>query len=145
MEDFIATIKLFAGNFAPDGWFFCWGQSLPIQQYAALYSLLGTTYGGDGHTNFNLPDLRGRVPVGVGSCPTLGTNHQLGERWGAETATLTPAQLPLKTSTGTCIATVPPATGFSTVTGTANPVPLSQPSLGLNYIICWNGAYPSRP
>lgn len=144
MEDFIATIKLFAGNFAPDGWFFCWGQSLPIQQYAALYSLLGNTYGGDGHTTFNLPDLRGRVPVGAGMSPTLGSNHQVGERWGAESVTLTPAQLPLKTATGTCAATQSTA-AFSTVQGTANPVPVSQPSLGLNYIICWNGAYPTRP
>ena len=143
MEDFIATIKLFAGNFAPDGWFFCWGQSLPIQQYAALYSLLGTTYGGDGRTTFNLPDLRGRVPVGAGMSPTLGSNHQVGEKWGAENTTLTPAQLPVKVSGGVDAGTG--TTQFSTVTGAASPVPVSQPSLGLNYIICWNGNYPSRP
>ena len=144
MEDFIATIKLFAGNFAPDGWFFCWGQSLPIQQYAALYSLLGTTYGGDGRTTFNLPDLRGRVPVGAGMSPTLGSNHQVGEKWGAETATLTPDQLPIKMAGGAPAPVTGMAT-YSTVTGNASPVPVSQPSLGLNYIICWNGNYPSRP
>ena len=143
MDDFIGAIKLFAGNYAPDGWFYCWGQSLPIQQYAALYSLLGTTYGGDGRSNFNLPDLRGRVPVGVGQSPTLGSNHQLGERWGSESVTLTPANLPLKASVGVDSGTG--TTQFSTLPGPATPVAVSQPSLGLNYIICWNGIYPTRP
>jgi microcystin-dependent protein len=143
MEDFIATIKLFTGNFAPDGWFFCWGQSLPIQQYAALYSLLGTTYGGDGRTTFNLPDLRGRVPVGAGMSPELHTNHQVGEKWGSETVSLSPTQLPVKVGGG--VDGGSGTTQFSAVPGTANPVSLSQPSLGLNYIICWNGNYPTRP
>ena len=144
MDDFIGAIKLFAGNFAPDGWFYCWGQSLPIQQYAALYSLLGVTYGGDGRSNFNLPDLRGRVPVGVGQSPTLGSNHQLGERWGAESITLAPANLPMSTRGGLDTATG--STQYLTVPGNAAaPVAVSQPSLGLNYIICWNGVYPTRP
>ncbi len=144
MDEFIGTIKLFAGNFAPDGWFYCWGQSLPIQQYAALYSLLGTTYGGDGRSNFNLPDLRGRVPVGVGQSPTLGSNHQLGERWGAESVTLTPANLPMSTRGGLDTATG--STQYLTVPGSATtPVSVNQPSLGLNYIICWQGIYPTRP
>lgn len=144
MDDFIGAIKLFAGNYAPDGWFYCWGQSLPIQQYAALYSILGITYGGDGRSNFNLPDLRGRVPVGVGQSPTLGSNHQLGERWGAESVSLVPANIPLRTG----VPVDPGATtstAFSAVGTAATPVAVSQPSLGLNYIICWNGIYPSRP
>lgn len=143
MDDFIGAIKLFAGNYAPDGWFYCWGQLLPIQQYAALYSILGTTYGGDARTNFALPDLRGRVPVGAGQSPTLGSNHQLGERWGSESVTLVPGNLPLKASAGVDAGTG--TTQFSTLPGPASPVAVSQPSLGLNYIICWNGIYPSRP
>lgn len=145
MDDFIGTVKIFAGNFAPDGWFFCWGQSLPIQQYAALYSLLGTTYGGDGRSNFNLPDLRGRVPVGAGLSQTLGTNHQLGERWGAESVTLAPANLPIKVGVPVDPSTAPAPATLSAMGSTATPVSVNQPSLGLNYIICWNGVYPSRP
>jgi microcystin-dependent protein len=67
----LAEVKLFAGTFAPRGWAFCEGQLLPINQYQALFSLLGTTYGGDGRTTFALPDLRGRAPIGVGTGPGL--------------------------------------------------------------------------
>ena len=66
MEELIGTIKLFAGNFAPHGWLICDGRLLNITQNAALFSIIGTTYGGDGRTTFALPDLRGRVPVGFG-------------------------------------------------------------------------------
>lgn len=144
MDDFIGTIKLFAGNYEPDGWFYCAGQLLPIQQYAALYSILGTTYGGDGRTNFALPDLRGRVPVGAGQSPSLGTNHRAGDKWGAESVTLAASNLPLRTG----VPVDPGATTsttFSAVGTAATPVSVSQPSLGLNYIICWNGIYPPRP
>lgn len=144
MDEFIGVIKLFAGNYAPEGWSFCWGQLLPIQQYAALYSILGTTYGGDGRNNFALPDLRGRVPVGASQSPSVGSNHQLGEKWGSETVTLVPANIPVK-------AGIPVDPGATTSTALSvnatacTPVPVSQPSLGLNYIICWQGVYPVRP
>ena len=71
MEPFIGEIRLFAGNFAPRGWAFCEGQLLQIEMYTTLFSILGTQYGGDGRTNFALPDLRGRVAVGVGHGPGL--------------------------------------------------------------------------
>lgn len=93
MEDFIGTIKLFGFNFAPRGWAFCEGQILPINQYTALFSLLGTTYGGDGRTTFGLPDLRGRVPINQGTGPGL-SNRKIGQHSGTETNTLTLAQLP---------------------------------------------------
>lgn len=92
-EPFIAEIRIFAGNFAPRSWAFCNGQSLPISQNTALFALLGTVYGGDGRTTFNLPNLQGRAPMHPGRGPGL-TPRQLGERLGAETVTLTEAQLP---------------------------------------------------
>jgi microcystin-dependent protein len=92
-EPFIGQIVLFAGNFAPRGWAFCDGQLLPIAQNDALFSILGTTYGGDGRTTFGLPDLRGRVPLHPGTGPSL-TMRRLGEKGGAESASLTVNQLP---------------------------------------------------
>ena len=92
-EPFIAEIRLFAGNFAPRGWAFCDGQLLSISQNTALFSLVGTTYGGDGRTTFALPDLRGRVPVGVRQGSGLSSRN-LGERGGAETASLGVDHLP---------------------------------------------------
>ncbi|MCL7764790.1 tail fiber protein [Polaribacter sp. Z014] len=93
MEPFIAQIIMFGGNFAPRGWAFCDGQLLPISQNTALFSLLGTTYGGDGRTSFALPDLRGRVPIGPRHGPGLSP-VKLGERGGTETNTLTITTLP---------------------------------------------------
>jgi len=95
-DPFISEIALFAGNFAPRGWAFCDGQLLPISQYSALFSLVGTTYGGDGRTTFGLPDLRGRVPVHPGQGPGLQT-WTWGQRHGAEQVTLNVAQLPRHT------------------------------------------------
>ncbi|MEM9022910.1 MAG: tail fiber protein [Bacteroidota bacterium] len=92
MEPLIAQIMLFGGNFAPRGWAFCDGQLLSINSHSALFSLLGTTYGGDGRTTFGLPDLRGRIPVGPRHGPGL-SNYVLGERGGQETHTLTLAEL----------------------------------------------------
>src|SRR5439155_18983562 len=92
-EPFLGEIRLFGFNFAPRGWAFCQGQLLPIAQNTALFSLLGTTYGGNGQTTFALPDLRGRVAVGFGQGPGL-SNIDLGQVSGAETATLTQAQMP---------------------------------------------------
>jgi microcystin-dependent protein len=92
-EPFIAQIMMFGGNFAPRGWAFCSGQLLAIAQNSALFSLLGTTYGGDGVTTFALPDLRGRVPLHPGQGPGL-SNYTLGEQAGQETVTLLVTQMP---------------------------------------------------
>ena len=93
MEPFIGQIQAFGFNFAPRGWALCDGQLLPINQYQALFSLLGTTYGGDGRTTFGLPDLRGRVPIHSGNGPGL-TSRRLGQRAGAEKESLTTNQIP---------------------------------------------------
>jgi microcystin-dependent protein len=92
MDEYMAIIKLFAGNFAPQGWHYCDGSLLSIAQYSALYSLLGTTYGGDGQTTFALPDLRGRAAVGAGAGPGL-QNYTQGQTGGVENVTLTANQL----------------------------------------------------
>jgi len=92
-EPFIAEIILFAGNFAPRGWAFCQGQILSIAQNTALFSLLGTTYGGNGQTTFALPDLRGRVPVGTGQGPGL-PSIDLGQVAGEPTHTLIITEMP---------------------------------------------------
>jgi microcystin-dependent protein len=92
-DPLIGEIRMFAGNFAPQGWAFCDGQLLPVAQNAALFSLLGTTYGGDGRTTFALPDLRGRVPVHPGQGPGL-SQRRLGEKGGQESVTLSEAQIP---------------------------------------------------
>ncbi len=92
-EPFLGEIRMFAGNFAPQGWALCDGQLLAISQNDALFSLLGTFYGGDGRTTFGLPDLRGRVPIHTGSGPGLSA-RSLGAKGGEETMTVTQAQLP---------------------------------------------------
>lgn len=95
---FLGEIRLFAGNFAPVGWALCDGSLLPISQNAALFSLLGTTYGGDGKTTFALPDLRGRAPIGMGN--GIGLTPRLeGSTGGLEQATLSITQLPSHTHT----------------------------------------------
>ncbi len=90
-EPFLSEIRIFSFNFAPKGWALCNGQLLPINQNQALFSLLGTTFGGDGRVNFALPDLRGRTPIQVGS------GHTLGERDGEQAHTLSIAELPAHT------------------------------------------------
>ncbi len=92
-EPYVGEIRMFAGNFAPIGWAFCDGQPLPISENDTLFQLIGTTYGGDGETTFNLPDLRGRIPIHVGSGSGL-TLRQLGQQGGQENVTLTTANLP---------------------------------------------------
>jgi microcystin-dependent protein len=92
-EPFVAEIRIFAGNFAPRGWAFCNGQLLPIAQNTALFSLIGTTYGGDGRTTTALPNMQGRAPMHPGRGPGL-TERRLGERGGQETVPLTAAQMP---------------------------------------------------
>jgi len=92
-EPFVGEIRMFAGNFAPRGWAFCDGQLLAVSQNDALFSLLGTIYGGDGRTTFGLPDMRGRIPVHAGSGPGMSP-RRLGEKGGAEKVTITINQIP---------------------------------------------------
>lgn len=92
-EPFVGEIRMFAGNFAPRGWAFCDGQLLAVSQNDALFSLLGTVYGGDGRTTFGLPDLRGRIPLHAGHGPGL-SERRLGSKGGEEKVTLTVNQLP---------------------------------------------------
>ena len=90
-QPYVGEIRMFAGNFAPAGWMFCDGSLLPISENETLFNLIGTTYGGDGQSTFALPDLRGRVPIHVGS------GHTLGERGGEQAHTLSIAELPTHT------------------------------------------------
>ena len=91
-EPFVGEIRMFAGNFAPRGWAYCDGQLLAVSQNDALFSLLGTIYGGDGRTTFGLPDLRGRIPLHQGQGPGL-SSRRLGSKSGGEKVTLTTNQL----------------------------------------------------
>lgn len=92
-DPFVAEIRIFPFNFAPRGWAWCDGQLMPLSQNTALFSLLGTTYGGDGKSNFALPDLQGRAPMHPGQGPGLSL-HDLGESAGSETVTLTETEMP---------------------------------------------------
>ena len=92
-DPFVAEIRIFPFNFAPAGWAFCGGQLLPLSQNTALFSLLGTTYGGDGKSNFALPNLQGRAPMHPGQGPGLSL-HDLGETGGSETVTLLTSEMP---------------------------------------------------
>src|SRR5438067_392734 len=98
---FVAEIRIFACNFAPTGWAMCNGQLLPISQNTALFSLLGTTYGGDGRSTFGLPDLQGSAPLHVGgSQPGPGLSvYDLGQQSGVETVTLLTTEIPIHTHT----------------------------------------------
>lgn len=172
MEPFIAQIMMFGGNFAPRGWALCDGQLLSINSYSALFSLLGTTYGGDGRSTFGLPDLRGRVPVHPGTGPGLSP-YTLGQSGGVESVTLTENQLPshrhtlwvdndLPSPQGSPPATMSgmtlareayvnsnsPDTQLHTemmgFAGGGQAVGNLQPFLTVNFIIALQGIYPSR-
>ena len=173
-EPFIAEIRIFAGNFAPRGWAFCDGQLLPVSQNTALFSLIGTTYGGDGRTTTALPNLQGRAPMHPGRGPGL-TARRLGEKVGVETVTLSEAQIPSHSHTAraaSAIGNVGLGPGTTNSMGgagggsayqaniSANLVDLAsstlsttggsqshtnvQPYLTLNFIIALQGLYPSR-
>ncbi|MFN8012577.1 MAG: tail fiber protein [Holophagaceae bacterium] len=174
MEGTIGEIRLFAGNFAPRTWAFCQGQILAISQNTALFSILGTTYGGNGQTTFGLPDLRGRVPVGTGTGPGL-PNVVMGQAAGEPAHTLSITEIPAHNHTATSPAatastTATPGTGvavgpatlgaavsknFGTadgslaapsigIAGGSQPHNNMQPYLGMNYIICLQGIFPAR-
>lgn len=99
-EPFIGEIRMFGGNFPPNGWMFCEGQLIPISENDALFQLIGTTYGGDGQSTFALPDLRGRLPLHQGTF--AGTTFTLGQNGGSETVTLTTQQIPIHTHGQLC-------------------------------------------
>jgi microcystin-dependent protein len=96
MDQYVGEIRMFGGNFAPQGWLFCAGQQLNISEYEVLFSLIGTTYGGDGMTTFRLPDLRGRIPINQGTS-NIGTVYHKGQIGGSETITLVTNQIPQHT------------------------------------------------
>ena len=120
-EPMIGEVRFFAGNFAPRGWALCDGQLLDISQNQALFSILGTTYGGDGRTNFALPDMRGRSPVHAGTGPGL-SNKRLGENGGTENLTLGVQNMPSHSHTVTVSASSGQADSTS-VGHLANPTP----------------------
>jgi microcystin-dependent protein len=168
-EPFLGEIRIFPFNFAPVGWAQANGQILQISQYTALFALLGTTYGGNGTTTFALPDLRGRVPINLGSAPGLSPRN-IGEAAGTESTTVTVNQLPshshsvqasdgaastgravgavLARTSGNTYAATPDGSLMNTAmvnnTGGNQPVSVVQPFLVLNFCIALQGIFPSR-
>jgi microcystin-dependent protein len=162
-EPFLSEIRVFSFSFAPKGWAECNGQLLPINQNQALFSLLGTTYGGDGRVNFALPDLRARVPI------HMGAGHTLGERGGEQAHTLSIDEIPTHTHTaqassangdqafanGAVLAAAQNLYGGASNLTTLNPTSVTsiggsqahetmQPYLGLNFCIALQGIFPSQ-
>src|SRR5437763_1002258 len=174
MDPFVAEIRIFPFNFAPKGWAFCDGQILPLSQNTALFSLLGTTYGGDGKSNFALPDMQGNAPMHPGQGPGLSL-HDLGETGGSDTVTLLESEIPSHSHTMMCLPapanrTAAVGNAIARVQGTSGPyVPASPPPalaamsdstiapsggdqphnnlmpyLTLNFCIALQGVYPPR-
>ena len=139
MDGTLGEVRLFAGNFAPKGWEFCHGQLIGTGQNQALFSLLGATYGGDGRESFALPDLRGRVPVGVGEGPEL-SEVPWGAKFGQETITVDGVDI--QSHTHSEAEDVTESYTNAAMGGTTYET--QPPSLGLNYLICVVGYYPSR-
>ena len=171
MAPYVGEIRMFAGNFAPNGWMFCEGQTLPIAENEVLFQLIGTTYGGDGEETFNLPNLASRVPIHMGTNAKNGTTYQLGEMAGTEQETLTTQQIPVHTHP--MFGSLDPAnqqavnahvTGKSTqvdlfinaqpqdamnnqainAVGGSQPHENTQPFLCINFIISLFGVFPSQ-
>ncbi len=167
-EPFLAEVRMVGFNFAPRGWAFCDGQLLPINQNQSLFSLLGTTYGGDGRTSFGLPDLRGRTPINAGS--STGSSHRQGEKGGAETHTVSAAEMPRHThpmkgsraAADVPVPTIPAkpkadiyqdatkgaivhfSRGTVTNAGGGQAHGNMQPYLTVSFVIALQGLYPSR-
>jgi microcystin-dependent protein len=165
-QPYVGEIRMFAGNFAPAGWMFCEGQLLPIAENDTLFSLIGTTYGGDGESTFALPDLRGRIPVHIGN------GYVLAESGGVEEVTLSTGQLPVHSHALTAVGSVRgdqvspagnlPAQSFNVTpyindapTGAFNPAAVGtvggsqphtnfQPYLCVDFIISLFGIFPSQ-
>ena len=165
-QPFVGEIRMFAGNFPPNGWMFCEGATIPIAENDVLFTLIGTTYGGDGQETFQLPDLQGRIPLHQGTAPE-GT-YQMGEKAGTESVTLTVQQIPAHThrltasgeagstsnaanalvATGPTVyrpapAVAPMAPASITAQGGSQPHDNMQPFLCINYIISLFGLFPS--
>ena len=169
-DPFIGEIRMFGGNFAPLGWALCHGQLVTISDNDALFSLIGTTYGGDGRTTFGLPDLRGRLPMHQGTGPGLSP-RSIGQSFGEERVTLTAAQMPAHAhplaATGAATLSSPRGTRYGDTGANAtylDTAPTStfasaahvsaggslphdnlMPSLCVNFIIALFGIYPTRP
>lgn len=174
METFLGMIALFGFNFYPNGWVFCNGQLLPIAEYDALFALLGTTFGGDGVSTFGVPDLQGRVPIGMGTGMNDGrSNRILGEKAGTETITLAAQNLPAhihpvyavseagdvaapagaylantglpdKEYKSTGTMVTMNAGSVQTTGGNQQPYSIVQPVLGLNFCISIYGIFPTQ-
>ena len=167
-QPYVGEIRMFAGNFAPNGWMFCEGATLPISENEVLFQLIGTTYGGDGEETFNLPNLASRVPIHMGTGPD-GTTYQLGEMAGTEQETLTVQQIPNHThpplgsntaaaqntpggamfaqAVNNPYAVVSPINMSPQVVGPAGgsqPHENTQPFLCINFIISLFGVFPSQ-
>ena len=171
-DPFVAEIRIFPFNFAPKGWAFCDGQILPLSQNTALFSLLGTTYGGDGKSNFALPDVQGNAPMHPGQGPGLSL-HDLGETGGSETVSLLESEIPLHShalravadpgdislpQAGTVLAVTTGATGYVVPTPALTPMSDNSlapaggdqphnnmmPYLTLNFCIALQGVFPPR-
>jgi len=173
MDPFVAEIRIFPFNFAPKGWAFCDGQILPLSQNTALFSLLGTTYGGDGKSNFALPNMQGNAPMHPGQGPGLSL-HDLGETGGSDTVSLLESEIPshshaLMASSTNSSKPGPAGNALARISGGATPylapsgAPLAnfsdnalapaggdqphnnlQPYLTLNFCIALQGVYPPR-
>src|SRR3712207_3804808 len=96
-QPYVGEIRMFAGNFPPVGWLFCDGQQLPISENETLFQLIGTTYGGDGESTFNLPNFQSRIPIHMGTSSASGVTYQIGEMAGVESVTLSTQQIPTHT------------------------------------------------
>jgi microcystin-dependent protein len=170
MAPYVGEIRMFAGNFAPNGWMFCEGQTLPISENDVLFTLIGTTYGGDGQETFNLPNLASRVPIHMGTGPS-GTTYQIGEMAGTEQETLTTQQIPVHNH-AYLVSTSPSAQANTTgnvigqsasidifiqdtpsvnmaanalgPAGGSQPHENTQPFLCINFIISLFGVFPSQ-
>jgi microcystin-dependent protein len=170
-QPYVGEIRMFAGNFPPNGWMFCEGAPLPISENDVLFQLIGTTYGGDGEETFNLPNLASRVPIHMGTGPD-GTTYQLGEMAGTEQETLTVQQIPNHThplTASTALGALPTPSGnvpaqtplsinpyiedVASVNlaaaaigpaGGSQPHENTQPFLCINFIISLFGVFPSQ-